>query len=64
MDNTEIAPFTGFFALEGQYSDGTLFGLTVPYPAGMVTQANAQTNPTAAAKGTTVTVSCTSPCHF
>ncbi len=60
----EIAPFTGFFALEGIYSDNTLFGLTVPYPAGMVTQANAKTTPTAGLTGATVTVSCTSPCNF
>jgi hypothetical protein len=60
----EIAPFTGFFALEGIYSDNTLFGLTIPYPAGEVTQSNAQDAPPAGATGTTVTVSCTSPCYF
>jgi len=62
--SNEIAPFTGFFALEGMYSDKTLFGLTVPYPAGMVTQANGKTSPTVGANGVTVTVSCTSPCNF
>jgi hypothetical protein len=62
--SNEIAPFTGFFALEGIYSDKTLFGLTVPYPAGMVTQANAQSSPGAGGNGVTVTVSCTSPCYF
>jgi hypothetical protein len=62
--SNEIAPFTGFFALEGIYSDKTLFGLTVPYPAGMVTQANAKVSPTAAANGVTVTASCNSPCNF
>ncbi len=64
FDNTEIAPFTAFFALEGIYSDKSLFALTVPYPAGMVTQANMATAPIAGAAGITVTVSCTSPCFF
>jgi len=64
VDQTEVAPFTGFFSLEGQYSDGTLFGLTVPYPAGQATQANAQESPTAATVSSTVTVSCQSPCDF
>jgi hypothetical protein len=60
----EIAPFTAFFALEGIYSDKTLFGLTVPYPAGMVTQANGKSTPTVGATGVTVTASCTNPCNF
>jgi hypothetical protein len=60
----EIAPFTGFFALEGLYSDKTLFGLTVPYPAGMVTQANGKSTPSVGATGVTVTASCNSPCNF
>jgi hypothetical protein len=60
----EIAPFTGFFALEGIYSDKTLFGLTVPYPAGMVTQANGKTTPAVGATGVTLTASCTTPCNF
>jgi hypothetical protein len=65
MDTTnEVAPFTGFFALTGIYSDKTLFGLTVPYPAGFVTQANGKTTPTVGANGVTVTASCNSPCNF
>jgi hypothetical protein len=60
----EIAPFTGFFALEGLYSDKTLFGLTVPYPAGMVTQANGKSTPSVGATGVTVTASCNTPCNF
>jgi hypothetical protein len=60
----EIAPFTGFFALEGMYSDKTLFGLTVPYPAGMVTQANANASPAVGATGVTLTAGCTNPCNF
>jgi hypothetical protein len=60
----EVAPFTGFFALEGLYSDKTLFGLTVPYPAGMVTQANGKSTPSVGATGVTVTASCNSPCNF
>jgi hypothetical protein len=60
----EIAPFTAFFALEGIYSDKTLFGLTVPYPAGVVTQANGKSTPTVGATGVTVTASCNSPCNF
>ncbi len=62
--SNEVAPFTGFFALEGIYSDKTLFGLTVPYPAGMVTQSNAQSSPIAAATGVSVTFSCNNPCNF
>jgi hypothetical protein len=64
VDQTEIAPFTAFFALEGIYSDNELFSLTVPYPAGMVTQGNAKSVPTAGATGSQVTISCTSPCYF
>jgi hypothetical protein len=60
----EIAPFTGFFALEGIYSDKALFGLTVPYPAGMVTQANGKTTPAVGATGVTLTASCNTPCNF
>jgi hypothetical protein len=62
--SNEVAPFTGFFALEGLYSDKTLFGLTVPYPAGMVTQANGKSTPSVGATGVTVTASCNSPCNF
>jgi len=62
--SNEIAPFTGFFALEGIYSDNTLFGLTVPYPAGMVTQANAQESPGAGGNAVSVSVTCNNPCNF
>jgi hypothetical protein len=62
--SNEVAPFTGFFALEGIYTDKTLFGLTVPYPAGMVTQGNANSSPSAGGNGVTVTMSCSNPCNF
>jgi len=59
-----LQPFEAYFALTGIFSDGTLFGETIPYPYGIITQSNAYTTPTAGATGATVTVSCTSPCHF
>jgi len=59
-----LTPFEAYFALTGIFSDGTLFGETIPYPYGIITQANAYTTPTAGATAATVTVSCTSPCHF
>ena len=59
-----LTPFEAYFALTGIFSDGTLFGETIPYPYGIITQANAYTTPTAGATGGTVTVSCTTPCHF
>ncbi len=59
-----LTPFESYFALTGIFSDGTLFGETIPYPYGIITQANAYTSPTSGATGSTVTVSCTSPCHF
>ena len=59
-----LEPFEAYFALTGIFNDGTLFGETIPYPYGIVTQANAHTTPTAGAAAATVTVSCTSPCHF
>jgi hypothetical protein len=59
-----LTPFEAYFALTGIFSDGTLFGETIPYPYGIITQANAYTTPTTGATGNTVTVSCTSPCHF
>jgi len=59
-----LTPFEAYFALTGTFSDGTLYGETIPYPYGIITQANAYTTPTAGATGNTVTVSCTSPCYF
>jgi hypothetical protein len=59
-----LTPFEAYFALTGIFSDGTLFGETIPYPYGIITQANAYTTPTVGATGNTVTVSCTSPCYF
>ena len=59
-----LTPFEAYFALTGQFSDGTLYGETIPYPYGIVTQSNAYTSPTVGANAATVTVSCTSPCHF
>jgi len=59
-----LTPFEAYFALTGIFSDGALFGETIPYPYGIITQASAYTTPTAGATAATVTVSCTSPCHF
>jgi hypothetical protein len=59
-----LTPFEAYFALTGIFSDGTLYGETIPYPYGIITQANAYTTPTVGATGNTVTVSCTSPCDF
>ncbi len=60
----EIAGFQATFELSGQYSDGTLFGATIPYPTGYVTNANAATSPQAGITGSSVSVTCTSPCGF
>ena len=59
-----LTPFQAYFAITGMFSDGTLYGETIPYPYGIITQANEYTTPTAGSNGATVTVSCTSPCHF
>jgi len=59
-----LTPFEAYFALTGMFSDGTLFGETIPYPYGIITQASAYTTPTSGATAATVTVSCTTPCHF
>jgi len=59
-----LTPFEAYFALTGVFSDGTLYGETIPYPYGIVTQSNAYTTPTVGGNAATVTVSCTSPCHF
>jgi hypothetical protein len=59
-----LTPFEAYFAITGVFSDGSLYGETVPYPYGIITQANAYTTPTAGSTGNTVTVSCTSPCHL
>ena len=59
-----LTPFEAYFALTGIFGDGTLFGETIPYPYGIITQSNAYTTPTVGATGATVTVSCTSPCYF
>src|SRR5256712_9458078 len=36
--------FMAFFSLTGQFSDGTLYGQTIPYPVGIVTAAVASTS--------------------
>ena len=59
-----LTPFEAYFAVTGIFSDGSLYGETIPYPYGIITQANAYTTPTAGSTGNTVTVSCTSPCNF
>ncbi len=60
----EIAGFQATFELSGIYSDHTLFGATIPYPTGYVTNANAATSPQAGATSATISVTCTSPCGF
>ena len=54
-----LTPFEAYFALTGVFSDTSLFGETIPYPYGIITQANAYTTPTVGANAATVTVSCT-----
>jgi len=48
--------FMAFFSLTGQYSDGTLYGQTIPYPVGIVTSAVASTSITTGGTGASVTV--------
>jgi hypothetical protein len=59
-----LTPFEAYFALTGVFSDGSLYGETIPYPYGIITNSNAGTTPTAGSTGATVTVSCTAPCNF
>jgi len=59
-----LTPFEAYFALTGMFSDGSLYGETIPYPYGIITQASAYTTPTSGLPSSTVTVSCTTPCHF
>jgi hypothetical protein len=62
------SPFEAMFALVGVYSDGSFYGQTIPFPAGVVTAANAYTTPVFGNYQTTVTVSCTpsgyNGCYF
>ena len=51
-----LTPFEAYFALTGEFSDTSLFGETIPYPYGIITQANAYTTPTVGASAATVTV--------
>ena len=48
--------FMAFFSLTGQFSDGTLYGQTIPYPVGIVTGAVASTSITTGGTGASVTV--------
>ena len=59
-----LTPFEAYFALTGIFNDGTLFGETIPYPYGIITQSNAYSTPTAGPPGQQVTISCTTPCDF
>ena len=60
----EIAGFQATFELSGQYSDHTLFGTTIPYPTGYITNANAATSPQAGLSTASISVTCTNPCGF
>src|SRR5205807_7282716 len=48
--------FMAFFTLTGQYSDGKLYGQTIPYPVGIVTGAEGSTSITTGGTGASVTV--------
>jgi hypothetical protein len=54
----DYTPFNAFFSLEGTFSDGTLFGQTIPYPFAQITQANAAISPEAGSTGATISVTC------
>jgi len=60
MSNTNGAPFEALFTLTGQYSDKTLYGQTIPFPAGIVTGAKAKLSAYSGGNGATITVSCNS----
>jgi hypothetical protein len=57
-------PFTTFFSLSGEFSNNKLYGVTIPFPYGLLAGANAYTTTTAGNTGSQVTVTCQSPCSF
>ena len=42
LDFDVDTPYQALFSLTGVFSDGTIYGETIPYPTGVIHQANAQ----------------------
>jgi hypothetical protein len=59
LTSANNAPFVALFTMLGQFSDNTLYTQTIPFPAGVITQANAYTSPVYGVTNTAVTVGCT-----
>jgi len=56
VDSNGLTPFTALFTLTGVYSDSTLFGQTIPFPAGTVTDSTASLSATSGNSGASITV--------
>ncbi len=64
VPNLANIPFVALFTLVGQYSDKSLYGQTIPYPAGIVTGSSAIVSPLSGGNGAIVTVNCGLGCSF
>ncbi|HLQ03362.1 MAG TPA: hypothetical protein VK114_01080 [Nitrososphaerales archaeon] len=49
-------PYAALFTLTGQFSDNTLYGQTIPFPAGIVTASTATFSATSGGNGATITI--------
>lgn len=56
VDSNGLTPFSALFTLTGIYSDSTLFGQTIPFPAGTVTDSTASLSATSGNSGASITV--------
>ncbi len=56
VDSNGLTPFSALFTLTGVYSDSTLFGQTIPFPAGTVTDSTASLSATSGNSGASITV--------
>jgi hypothetical protein len=52
------SPFQALFTLVGQYSDKTLYGQTIPFPAGIATGSKVKLSAYSGGNGATITISC------
>ena len=56
IDANGLTPFSALFTLTGVYGDSTLFGQTIPFPAGTVTDSTASLSATSGNSGASITV--------
>lgn len=64
VSDANEAPFMALFSLTGQYSDKTLYAQTIPFPAGVVSEAQASLSAYSGGNGALITLSCPSGCKL